>query len=95
MKILFAKSGSSLIFMIIHGYDSTQLYLELKSIDFVSSIIVKHNVSFTLHVNMSISKHLTNNYTKNNADMREDKKYLYDHPGSTPITTAQACQLFT
>lgn len=26
-------------------------------------------------------------------DMREDKKYLYDHPGSTPITTAQGEQL--
>lgn len=27
------------------------------------------------------------------ADLREDKHFLADHPGATPITTAQACHL--
>ena len=29
-----------------------------------------------------------------NTDLREDKQYLIDHPGATPISTAQASRNF-
>jgi len=29
------------------------------------------------------------------ADLREDRQYLIDHPGATPITTAQAGHFYS